>query len=260
MRFSLAAASQWLSKLLPHAAPVTWAITGFCVLLYGASLLMTFQRNGGFAGPVGGLSGLISSLGGISNAILLRMGESLPLPYLARQPWRMVMAIFLHGSLIHVGFNMMTLLNIGPLVEEMYGSAKYLFLFIVTGAIGYVASAAFGNISVGASGSLLGLVGAIIAVTGARQSAGARMIRNQLLTWVIGIAILGFLMPVIDNYAHAGGFAAGYVLGKMMPDRPPADTQERRRAELLGWLAGGVAAVCFALMLMNYFATAPGPG
>jgi rhomboid protease GluP len=202
------------------------------------------------------LSGLLATLGGISNAILFRLGESLPLPYLVHQPWRLVMAVFLHGSLIHVGFNMMTLLNIGPLVEELYGSARYLFIFIVTGIMGYVASSASGHVSVGASGSLLGLVGAIIAVTGGRQNAGAKMIRNQLLTWVVGIAIFGLLMPAIDNYAHAGGFAAGYLLGRIIPDRPPADHAERRRADVLGWLAAAVVAVSFIFMVMNYFATA----
>jgi rhomboid protease GluP len=256
MTFSLAAASRSLSKMMPHAAPITYSILALDCLIYGLSLLMTIQRSGGFDAPAGGLRGILVSLGGISGAILLRLGESVPLPYLASQPWRLVMAVFLHGSLIHIGFNMMTLMNIGPMVEELYGSARYLFIFVVTGAFGYLASATVGNVSVGASGSLLGLIGVLIAVTGGRKSAGAQMMRRQLISWVITIAVLGLLMPIIDNYAHAGGFAAGYVLGKMLPDRLPADLAETRRADIMGWAAGLAVAASFIFMLINYFATA----
>src|SRR3954469_21394660 len=94
MTFSLSAASRSLSKVMPQVAPVTYVIVGVDVLLYGLSLLMTFQRNGGFDAPAGGLSGLLATLGGISNAILFRLGESLPLAYLVQQPWRLVMAVF----------------------------------------------------------------------------------------------------------------------------------------------------------------------
>jgi rhomboid protease GluP len=256
MTFSLAAASRSLSKLLPHAAPVTYTILGLDVLIYGLSLLMTIQRSGGFGAPAGGLGGILFSLGGISGTILLRLGESLPLSYQLDQPWRLVMAMFLHGSLLHIGFNMMALVNIGPMIEELYGSARYLFLFVVTGAAGFFASSLAGNVSVGASGSLLGLIGALIAVTGSRRSAGARMIRGQLISWVISIAVLGFFMRGIDNWAHGGGFVAGYLLGRLIPDRQPADPSERRSAEIMGWAAALVVALSFVFMVINYFATA----
>jgi rhomboid protease GluP len=225
-------------------------------LIYGLSLLMTIQRSGGFNAPSGGLGGLLQTLGGISGAILLRMGESLPLPYLLGQPWRLVMAVFLHGSLLHIGFNMMALMNIGPMVEELYGSSRYLFIFVVTGAAGFLASSFFGNVSVGASGSILGLIGLLIAVTSRRQNAGARMLRGQLISWVVSTAVLGFLMPGIDNFAHGGGFVAGYLLGRVLPDRQPADSTERRTADWMGWGAALLVAACFIFMLMNYFATA----
>jgi len=254
MTFSLTAATRSLSNLLPHAATVTYAILGLDILIYGLSLLITIQRSGGFDAPAGGLRGILVSLGGISGAILLRMGESLPFAYLLSQPWRLVMAVFLHGSLIHIGFNMMMLVNIGPMVEELYGSARYLFIFVVTGAFGFLASSLAGSVSVGTSGSLLGLVGVLIAVTGRRQNSGARMLRRQLISWVVSIAVLGFFMPVIDNWAHGGGFVAGYVLGRLIPDRRPVNAAERRTAEVMGWSAALVVAVSFIFMVMNYFA------
>ena len=112
MTFSLAAASRSLSKLLPHAAPVTYGILGLTSLLYVVSLLATMRRTG-FAPPGGGLLGMLFGLGGISDVILIRMGESLPAVYNLQQPWRLVTAVFLHGSLLHIGFNMWALMNVG---------------------------------------------------------------------------------------------------------------------------------------------------
>jgi hypothetical protein len=62
------------------------------------------------------------------------------------------------------------------------------------------------------------------------------------------------LMPGlgIDNFAHLGGFGSGYLLGRVMVDRPPADLTERRRANFLGWLAGITVLACFALMVLSY--------
>jgi hypothetical protein len=97
----------------------------------------------------------------------------------------------------------------------------------------------------------------MLAQTAGRQSATMRMRRSQLISWLVYMALLGFMMRgMVDNYAHAGGFAAGYLLGKRMADRQPADVAERRRADALGWTAALVVAASFVFMLFNYFATA----
>jgi hypothetical protein len=66
---------------------------------------------------------------------------------------------------------------------------------------------------------------------------------------------MGLMMSGIDNWAHAGGFAAGYLLGRVMVDRAPADANERTRAYALGWLAGAAVVVSFAFMVMFYLRT-----
>ncbi len=180
------------------------------------------------------------------------MGASLPLAYNMSQPWRFVTAIFLHGSLLHIGFNMWVLMDIGPMVEELYGSARYLFLFVVTGVAGYILSSSVGHLSVGASGSLLGLVGVLLAATTGRKNMAAQALRSALIRWLIYIAVLGFVFSGTDNYAHLGGVASGYALGRLMPDRTPADLSERRMANFLGWVAGIAIAVSFGFMVMNY--------
>ncbi len=258
LNFSLAAASRSVSRFMPQTSPVSYGILSLCCVLYGVSLLSTMHQSG-FAAPTGGL-GALFGLGGINNSILARMGASAPLPYDLVQPWRFVTAIFLHASLLHIGFNMWVLMDLAPTIEEMYGSARFLFIFVLTGACGYVASAASGHFSVGASGSLLGMIGLLLALTGSRQSAGMRMLRSQLIYWLVYVVVLGILMPGVDNFAHLGGFVSGFILGKLMIDRLPADTAERRRANALGWTAGLAIAASFAFMLLNYFYPTLGRG
>lgn len=259
LTFSLAAASRSLSRLLPQTAPVTYGILGLCCILYGVSFLITINRNG-FQAPAGGL-GALFGLGGISPLVLVRMGSSSTFLDLV-QPWRLITAVFLHGSLLHLGFNMWVLMDLGPTIEEMYGSARFFFAFIVTGVCGYILSFLTGHPnSVGASGSLLGLIGLLLALTMGRQGIAMRMLRSQLLYWLVYIAIMGILMRgTIDNFAHIGGFVAGFLLGKVMKDRQPADAIERRRAYALGWTTGFVVLTSFVLMLLNYFGSPIGIG
>jgi rhomboid protease GluP len=246
MTFSFAAASRSLSRWMPQTSPVTYAMLTICCLMYGLGIVITMRLGGGM------MSGGLMGLGGISTQVNYRLGASLPLAYNLGQPWRFITAIFLHGGLLHIGFNMWVLMDIGPMVEEMYGSARYFFLFVATGATGYVLSAAFGHLSVGASGSLLGLIGVLLAATSGRKNLQAQALRSALIRWLIYIAVLGLLVSGTDNAAHLGGFGAGYLLGRIFADRAPTDVVERRRAEMLGWAAGIAVAASFAFMVVNY--------
>jgi rhomboid protease GluP len=252
MTFSVAAASRSMGKLLPATAPATYGILSLSCVIYGVSLLMT-MRASGFQAPGGGLSALFN-LGGIDPRVLLRLGMSLPLQYDLAQPWRLVMAIFLHGSLMHIGFNMWVLMDIGPQIEELYGSARYFFIYVVTGIGGYIVSSGIGGRpSVGGSGALLGLIGVLLSLTMGQQSAGMRMLRGQLIRWLIYILVWGLLFPGIDNYAHLGGLATGFLLGKILMAHPPVTAEERKRSDLLGWATVLVVAACFAMMLFGNF-------
>jgi membrane associated rhomboid family serine protease len=250
--FGLSAASRSLARFVPQTSPVTYGILALCCVLYGVSFLATVNRNGLGSQGGGGL-GAIFNLGSVSSPILARMGMSAPFDLV--QPWRLVTAIFLHGGLLHIGFNMWVLMDLGPTLEEMYGSARFFFIFVATGVAGYVLSSLTGHYSVGASGSLLGMIGVLLALTMGRQSIGMRMLRSQLIYWLIYIAVMGFIFREIDNFAHIGGFVAGFALGKVMIDRKPADVTERKRADALGWAAGIAVIVSFAFMLLNYFST-----
>src|SRR6266481_1921611 len=126
LRFSLAALSKKLSGLFgEQEAPVTTALLVANILMFGVSLVLTMQ-----AGEAGGLR----TLWGMSGEASYQLGDSHPYGIFAEhQWWRLVVAMFLHGGLIHIGFNMMALMQFGPALEELYGSARYLFLYVVTG-------------------------------------------------------------------------------------------------------------------------------
>lgn len=254
MTFSLAAASKSLGRLMPTTSPVTYAILTLSCVLYAVTLMLTVRLNG-FQAPSSGGFGALFQFGQIDGQVLTRFGSSRPLFVNVMQPWRFVMAIFLHGSLLHIGFNMWVLMDVGPLVEEAYGSARYLFIYVATGIGGYILSSGIGGRqSVGGSGALLGLIGVLLALTRGRRNASLQMLRGQLIRWLIYIAVLGLLgAGMIDNYAHIGGALSGYILGTIMPAREPVDLRDRRIDNALGWSAGLAVAVSFAWMAVTYF-------
>jgi rhomboid protease GluP len=249
LTFSLAAASRSLGRLMPEQSPVTYGILTVCCAIYVATLVVTVRLTG-FAVPSGGLMGIFN-LGAINSQILMRAGASLPWGYNLVQPWRFLTAVFLHASILHIGFNMWVLMDIGPVVEEMYGSARYFFIFVVTGVSGYVLSSFVGNFSIGASGALLGLIGVLLAMSMGRKTAGMQMLRSQMIRWLIYILVFGLVMRGIDNWAHAGGLISGFILGKLMASRPPVSAEERKRAYALGWAAGLAVAASFVMVLLT---------
>jgi rhomboid protease GluP len=253
LTFSIAAASRSLERWLPATSPGTYSILAFSCLLYGVSLVATMRESGLQPPPGGGMFALFG-IGGINGDVLQRLGASLPLiPFNLAQPWRFVMAVFLHGSLMHIIFNMWVLMDIGRQIEELYGSARFFFIYVLTGIGGYILSSWRGHFSVGGSGALLGLIGVMLAITTGRRSASMQMLRSQIIRWLIYIAVWGLLFPGIDNYAHLGGLATGFVLGKIMMDRPPVSPEERKRAQMLGWATALVVIASIAMVVRGLF-------
>jgi rhomboid protease GluP len=138
----------------------------------------------------------------------------------AGQLWRHATAIFLHIGLLHLGFNMLALAQIGPAIEDTFGRARMLFLFMFTGVVGFAVCQVMGMVAVsaGASGAIMGLCGAA-AGWGQRDGTGVgRGVRNQMLKWAAYTMIFGVMIRA-NNTAHAAGFIAGAVLGFVMPPR-----------------------------------------
>ncbi len=253
LRFSLAALSKKLSGLFgEQETPVTTALLVANILMFGISWVALANETGG---------GGFRILWGMGGETVYRLGASHPYPiFYQHQWWRLVTAMFLHGGLIHIGFNMMSLMQLGPALEELYGSARYFFLYIATGMFGFLVSAAFQHYSLGASGGLLGLVGVMLAITTKRGGAYMRELRSRLVSSVVVLFVLGFSGVGIDNYAHFAGLAAGFGLGKLFADRQPMNAAERNRAQVLGWLVGIVIIASFVLMILHFHDPLPGRG
>ncbi len=248
LNYSMAAFNKRFSGVFGGRAPVTTALLVANILVFGVSVVATLQ-----AGKGGGLS----LLWGIDNEALYRLGALWTPSIEHGEAYRLVTAMFLHGGLIHIGFNMMVLMDIGPVVEEVYGSARFLFLYTAVGIGGYLLSAftpfrPHPALAVGASGAILGLIGIMIAMTTRRGGASMQALRSRLVSWVVSIFVFGFLMSGIDNWAHGGGLISGFLLGKVFADREPMNPSEVKRANALGWAAAAVLLASFAFMIMHF--------
>ena len=128
--------------------------------------------------------------------------------------WRLVTAAFLHGSFLHIAFNMYVLFALGPTLERILGHGRYLTLYVLAALGGGVASYVFSDIrtvSVGASGAIFGLMGALV-VAGRRL----RYDITQVLV-LLGInVVIGFFAPGVDWRAHLGGLVTGAVVAAIM--------------------------------------------
>lgn len=132
------------------------------------------------------------------------------------QFWRLLTPIFLHGGILHIGFNMYALSILGREMERFYGHFRFLVLYLVTGFTGFVVSYLFTSASsVGASTAIFGLLGAYAvfifrnrAVFGRNSQ---RILRN--LGQVLLINLIIGLSPGIDNWGHLGGLIGGVALG-----------------------------------------------
>jgi rhomboid protease GluP len=250
LKFSMAAVNRTLSGVFVGPAPVTSALLVVNLMMFGVEWM---------AAAAQGQGGGLSILWGMGGEATYRLGLSSPYGiYVQHQWYRLITAMFLHGGLIHIGFNMMALMQLGPALEELYGSSRYFFLYIFTGAFGFLVSSFLGTNSLGASGGLLGLVGAMLAVTTKRGGAYMRELRSRLISSVVYLFVLGFLGMGIDNKAHVAGLASGFLLGKIFPDRQPMTLRERQIANALGWLAGIAVIASFALMILHYRDPLPG--
>ena len=159
------------------------------------------------------------------------------------QWWRIFTGAFLHAGLLHIGLNMFALYQLGLFVESVRGSWRMLVIYTVSLLGGGYAVAFFAptDPTVGASGAIFGLFGALIAI-GVRMGARGRSLIMQTVPILVANLIFTFAVPQISKAGHLGGllsgFLAGYILVTMRPRQPApvvtdATTGESSEAELL---------------------------
>ena len=145
--------------------------------------------------------------------------------------WRLITSIFIHIGFIHLLLNNYALWIIGREIEQIYGSARFVSLYLITGIIGSLASYVFnpGAVSAGASGSIFGLFGVMAAFAFRYRKeipqALTRDIRRRVLPVIALNLVFGFSVRIVDNAAHVGGLLAGVALALVVPYMRP---NERR--------------------------------
>ena len=172
------------------------------------------------AGGMGGLSAdsqVLRAFGAKNNDLINQQ----------QQYWRLVTAIFIHIGFLHFLLNNYALWIIGQEIERLYGSARFVILYLLTGVAGSLASYTFnpGHDSAGASGAIFGLFGVMATFAFRfRKELPERLstdIRRRILPVIAINLIFGFSMRIVDNAAHIGGLLAGIALALIIPYQRP---------------------------------------
>ena len=184
-------------------------VTVVCIVLYIVSLVLdpagAFQRRGLFDAFAP------------SGQALSDLGATGPLQWRSGQWWTVLTAIYLHGGILHILFNVLWIRQLGPAVEELFGPSRLVVIFTVAGAVGFIASNLLSPWpSVGASGSIFGLLGALVAFGQKRGGAFGAMVLRQYGQFALVLFIFGLFMSGVNNIAHAGGFVGGFAVGLVL--------------------------------------------
>ncbi|MGH7753505.1 MAG: rhomboid family intramembrane serine protease, partial [Gemmatimonadales bacterium] len=167
-------------------------VTIACVVLYVASLV--FDPRAALQ-PRGLFNVFSPSLDG-----LRALGATGAVPWRDGQWWTLFTAIYLHGGLLHILFNVLWIRQLGPAVEELYGPSRLVVIFTVAGVAGFAISNLFDYaFTIGASGSIFGLLGAMVAFGQKRGGTFGTMVLRQYGQWALLLFVLGFLMPGVNN-------------------------------------------------------------
>jgi rhomboid protease GluP len=179
------------------------------------------------------------------------------------QYYRFLTSMFLHGGLLHIGFNAWALYALGPESERIYGTPRFLAIYFIAGLAGGVASYTFSaSPAVGASGAIFGLIGALaVFYYMSRELLGsaAQQQFGSLITVIMINLFIGFSSGgIIDNFAHLGGLAGGALAGWLLAPRFEVDErlyppQVVRRGLPWGWAGtiGLLALLVFLVITIN---------
>jgi rhomboid protease GluP len=166
--------------------------------------------------------------------------------------WTLISASFLHGSLLHIFFNMIALVQLGPFVVQEYGLNRFVIIYTVTGVAGFLLSFLAGvPFTIGASACICGLIGAILYYGKSRGGFYGEGIYRQAMGWVVGLVIYGLLFSGINNWAHGGGLASGILFAWWL-----GYSEERRETILHKTLAQACLVLTGLVLLFVVFQTA----
>ena len=187
-----------------------------------------------------------------SHRALVTLGMTGELAWRQGWWWTLITAIYLHGSLLHIVFNLLWVRQLAPAVEQLFGTARLVVIFTAGGVAGFVLSnIASGAWTIGASGAVFGLLGAMVAYGKSRGGTFGTAVFRQYGQWAVLMFIFGFFMAGVNNWGHAGGFAGGYLAALAVGH---GERRAERGLDRVAALATvGLTVVSFALALWNGF-------
>jgi rhomboid protease GluP len=207
-------------------------VIGTCIVVYGLMLLATVVLLRDRVGTGGFLT-----FGSPSPEAVLLFGGSGAVPIFAlNRWWTLLSASWLHFGVLHIFMNMLAVRQLAPAVADLFGPGRMIIIYVAGGVAGFalssIAGAFFpaipilppfivldaGTFTAGASASISGLIGAVLAY-GHRSGSG--IARSYAMSNVMMLVLMGFLIPGIDNYAHGGGFGGGYLMSRLLDPLKP---------------------------------------
>ncbi len=147
----------------------------------------------------------------INAYVLLYMGGNYGALVSHGQVWRLLTCAFLHGGIIHIFCNMYALYALGPQIEILFGRVKYIIIYFLSAIGGSLLSYKFSpsSLSIGASGAIFGLFGAMVVFVLKYKDRIPKKVLNNLFGVIILNLLIGFNLQGIDNFAHIGGLLVG---------------------------------------------------
>jgi rhomboid protease GluP len=178
--------------------------------------------------PSGIRMGSLFSIGAPSTESLLRFGAAGRIPVWGLDRWWTVLSAgWLHAGLLHIGFNLYWVRILAPEAAELYGAGRMVVIYTISSIVGFFVSSSVGvllpffsgaALTVGASAPILGLLGALVHYG---RRTGSSIVGRQAWSYALFMIAFGFLMRGVDNWAHLGGFAGGYLASMMVDPRRP---------------------------------------
>lgn len=153
--------------------------------------------------------------------------------------WRLFLANLLHVHPIHILFNISSLATLGGTIERLFGPARFTLVFVLAGAAGFLVSSYAPEsvrLSAGSSSGIAALLGAMLAFGMRRRGNFGAELRDEAIRWLVFLAVFGLLAPRVDNYAHFGGAAAGFLMALTF-ERRQVDTGRESDLARIGALA-----------------------
>jgi rhomboid protease GluP len=225
-------------RRLGHDLGFVPIVMGGTITLYAIALLLSGTNIQGFLSP--------------STEILFLLGASGAVPVFTFDRWWTVLtAGWLHAGVLHIVFNVMWIRQLAPAVADLYGAGRMVIIYTASGVAGFTASSVAGLylagipviggalFSVGASAPIFGLLGALVHYG---RRTGHSHAGQAGLQYALFLGIFGLIFPGVDNWAHAGGFAGGYLASMVL------DPLKKERIDHLALALGCLVLTLVALI------------